>query len=120
MKGEVLDNGRVRVTTEDLKKGKTETVEADVCLLSTGRKPFTDGLGLETLGIKTDKLGRIEIDNKFQTNVDNIYAIGDCVEGPMLAHKAEEEGVVVAEYLAGKPVHPRGSGDCTHLVNAES
>lgn len=73
--------------------------------MSTGRRPYTEGLGLEELGIKTDKLGRIEVDSHFKTAVPSIYAIGDCIDGPMLAHKAEEEGIAAVETMAGFAGH---------------
>ena len=75
---------------EDRKSSKKETLEADVVLVATGRKPFTDNLGLESVNIKTDDRGRIEVNNHWQTTVPSIYAIGDVIKGPMLAHKAEE------------------------------
>ncbi|MCB0663266.1 MAG: FAD-dependent oxidoreductase, partial [Saprospiraceae bacterium] len=83
----------------------TFTLEADYCLVAIGRRPYTDNLGLENVGIKTDDKGRIEVDNHLQTNVDGIYAIGDVIKGAMLAHKAEEEGVFVAETMAGQKPH---------------
>lgn len=73
-------------------------------LLATGRRPVIDNLNLEATGIKTDR-GRILVDENFKTNVDGIYAIGDCIPGPMLAHKAEDDGVAVAEYLVGRKIH---------------
>lgn len=79
--------------------------EADKILVAVGRKPFTDGLGLESVCVEKDKQGRIPVDSHFKTNVDNIYAIGDVIPGPMLAHKAEEDGVAFAELLAGKAGH---------------
>ena len=86
---------------------KEETVEikGDYCLVAVGRKPYTENLGLENAGVKLDNRGRIETDNHLKTNVDTIYAIGDVVKGAMLAHKAEEEGVFVAEQLAGQKPH---------------
>ncbi len=104
IRGEKTENG-VKVFIEDNKTGKTEVVEADVCLLATGRAPYTENLGLDKLGIQVDKQGRVGINEKFQTNVENVYAIGDIVEGPMLAHKAEEEGVAVTEFLTGRDIH---------------
>jgi dihydrolipoamide dehydrogenase len=94
-----------QVTFEPVKGGDAKTIEADVVLVATGRKPYTEGLGLEDVGVKQDKQGRVEIDDHFKTNVDGIYAIGDVVAGPMLAHKAEDEGVAVAEILAGQAGH---------------
>ena len=86
-------------------KGETVEVKGDYCLVAVGRKPYTEGLGLENIGITTDKAGRIEVDGQLQTNVPNIYAIGDVIKGAMLAHKAEEEGVFVAETIAGQKPH---------------
>lgn len=83
------------------KTGKIETIKANIVLLSTGRRPYTDGLGLEKLGIGLTGQGQIEVDSIFQTNIKGIYAIGDVTPGPMLAHKAEDEGVAVAEEIAG-------------------
>ena len=80
-------------------------IKGDYCLVAVGRKPYTENLGLENAGVKLDNRGRIETDNHLKTNVDNIYAIGDVVKGAMLAHKAEEEGVFVAEQLAGQKPH---------------
>jgi dihydrolipoamide dehydrogenase len=82
--------------------GEEETINADVVLLSIGRTPYTEGLGLDTVGVETDARGVIQVDKHFQTNIAGIFAIGDCIPGPMLAHKAEDEGVVVAEILAGQ------------------
>ena len=97
--------GKGEVLVEDLKTGKQETLTAERVLMATGRRPYTWNLGLEELGIETDKMGRVMINEKFQTSLENIYAIGDLVDGPMLAHKAEEEGVAVAEFLTGKNIH---------------
>jgi len=85
--------------------GAAETVEADVVLVAIGRVPYTEGLGLDHLGVQLDQKGRIRTDDHFATNVTGIYAIGDVIAGPMLAHKAEDEGVAVAEILAGKAGH---------------
>ena len=93
------------VTFEPVAGGAAETIEADVVLVATGRKPFTDGLGLADAGMVMDKRGRVEIDGHWQTSVTGIYAIGDVVKGPMLAHKAEDEGVAVAEIMAGQHGH---------------
>lgn len=89
-----------RVTFEPVKGGEAQTVEADVVLVATGRKPYTTGLGLEGAGVALDDRGRVTIDGSFKTSVAGIYAIGDVVKGPMLAHKAEEEGAALAEILA--------------------
>ncbi|MFN7102063.1 MAG: dihydrolipoyl dehydrogenase [Pseudorhizobium sp.] len=94
-----------KVTFEAVKGGEAQTLDADVVLVSTGRKPFTEGLGLEEAGVTLDNRGRVEIDGHYKTNVDGIYAIGDVVKGPMLAHKAEDEGVALAEILAGQHGH---------------
>lgn len=87
------------------KKDQEVTIEGDYCLVAVGRKAYTEGLGLENLNITTDKAGRIDVDANLQTSVPGIYAIGDVVKGAMLAHKAEEEGVFVAEVLAGQKPH---------------
>jgi len=87
------------------KKGQEVVFTGDYCLVSVGRKPYTEGLGLEKVGVKVNEKGQVEINNHLQTNVSNIYAIGDVVKGAMLAHKAEEEGVVVAEFIAGEKPH---------------
>ncbi|WP_292897730.1 dihydrolipoyl dehydrogenase [Nitratireductor sp.] len=94
-----------KVTFEPAKGGDAETVEADVVLVATGRKPYTEGLGLDAMGVELDERGRVKTDKHFKTNVDGIYAIGDVIAGPMLAHKAEDEGVAVAEILAGQAGH---------------
>ncbi|WP_185984224.1 dihydrolipoyl dehydrogenase [Aureimonas mangrovi] len=103
--GIVSEGGKASVTFEPAKGGEAETVSADVVLVATGRRPFTDGLGLDEVGVQRDKAGRVEIDAGYKTNVDGIYAIGDVVKGPMLAHKAEDEGVALAEILAGQHGH---------------
>lgn len=95
----------VKLTIEPAAGGEQSTLEADVVLVSAGRVPFTDGLGLEKLGVETDKIGRITVDKKFMTNVSGVYAIGDVIPGPMLAHKAEEDGVACVEFIAGKEGH---------------
>lgn len=87
------------------KKGEEVTLEADYCLVAVGRKPYTEGLGIENTGVKVNDRGQVEVNDHLQTNVPNIYAIGDVVRGAMLAHKAEEEGVFVAELLAGQKPH---------------
>ncbi|TCD15932.1 dihydrolipoyl dehydrogenase [Oricola cellulosilytica] len=93
------------VTFEPVKGGNTESLTADVVLVATGRKPYTEGLGLERAGVVLDNRGRVEINEHWQTSVTGIYAIGDVVRGPMLAHKAEDEGMAVAEILAGQHGH---------------
>ena len=98
-------NNSVLVTFTDNKTSKSETIEADKVLVSIGRKPYTEGLNLSKVGIKKDDKGRIKVNEKLQTSVNNIYAIGDVIKGPMLAHKAEDEGIAVAEILAGQAGH---------------
>ncbi len=95
----------VVIKYENVKSSKVETIEVDKVLVSVGRKPYTEGLNLTKVGIKKDSKGRIEVNNKLQTTIDNVYAIGDVIKGPMLAHKAEEEGIAVAEILAGQAGH---------------
>ena len=95
----------VAINYIDIKNSKESIIEVDKVLVSVGRKPYTDGLNLSKVGIKKDNKGRIEVNNKLQTTVENIYAIGDVIKGPMLAHKAEEEGIAVAEILAGQAGH---------------
>lgn len=87
------------------KKGEDVTVEGDYCLVAVGRRPYTDALGLENLGIELDQRGRIPVDEHLQTQAEGVYAIGDVIKGAMLAHKAEEEGVFVAEVIAGQKPH---------------
>ncbi|MEW5423764.1 dihydrolipoyl dehydrogenase [Amorphus sp. 3PC139-8] len=95
----------LKVTVEPAKGGDAETLEADVVLVCVGRRPNTEGLGLDEIGVERDEKGRVKTDGHFKTNVDGIYAIGDVISGPMLAHKAEEEGVAIAESLAGQAGH---------------
>ncbi len=94
----------VKVTAEN-SKGESIVLDGDYCLVSIGRKPYTEGLGLENAGVKINAHGQIEVDDHLKTNAPNIYAIGDVIKGAMLAHKAEEEGVFVAETLAGQKPH---------------
>jgi dihydrolipoamide dehydrogenase len=96
---------RLKVSVEPAKGGAAETVEADVVLVSIGRVPYTGGLGVKEAGVKLDERGRVEVDSHFATSVPGIWAIGDVIKGPMLAHKAEDEGVAVAEILAGQAGH---------------
>jgi dihydrolipoamide dehydrogenase len=95
----------LKASVEPAAGGAAETIEADVVLVSIGRVPFTDGLGVDEVGVKRDNKGRVMVDAHYATNVPGIYAIGDVIAGPMLAHKAEDEGVAVAEILAGKAGH---------------
>ena len=102
----VEDRGKsVLISYTNVKNLKKEVLEVNKVLISVGRKPYTEGLNLSKVGIKKDSKGRIEVNNKLQTSVSNIYAIGDVIKGPMLAHKAEEEGIAVAEILAGQAGH---------------
>jgi dihydrolipoamide dehydrogenase len=103
--GVVKSGDGAKVTFEPVKGGEAQTLDADVVLVATGRKPYTAGLGLEESGVALDNRGRVEIDGHYRTNVAGIYAIGDVVKGPMLAHKAEDEGVALAEILAGQHGH---------------
>ena len=98
------ENNTINVTAED-SNGSNVNFEGDYCLVSVGRKPFTKGLNLSSVGINTNDKGQIEVNDKLQTNIENIYAIGDVIKGPMLAHKAEEEGVLVAEIIAKQKPH---------------
>ena len=102
----VEDQGKsVLISYTDVKNSKKEELKVDKVLVSVGRKPYTEGLNLSKVGIKKDSKGRIEVNKKLQTSISNIYAIGDVIKGPMLAHKAEEEGIAVAEILAGQAGH---------------
>ena len=94
----------VSINTLD-KSNKKNTIEADVVLISVGRRPFTKYLNLKKIGVQTDKKGMVKVNKSFETNIKNIYAIGDVIDGPMLAHKAEEEGIAVAEIIAGQSGH---------------
>ena len=96
---------QVEVAFTNNETSKEEKILADKVLISVGRKPYTEGLNLTKIGIKKDKQGRIEVNEKLQTSINNIYAIGDVIKGPMLAHKAEEEGIAVAEIIAGQAGH---------------
>ena len=97
-----IDKGVIIETTN---KDSKNNIEADVVLISVGRKPYTDKLNLEKIGVNLDKKGKIKVNKNFETNVKNVYAIGDVIDGPMLAHKAEEEGIAVAELIAGQSGH---------------
>jgi dihydrolipoamide dehydrogenase len=103
--GAVSTDTGVSLTVEPAAGGAAETVTADIVLLAIGRRPFTAGLGLEDVGVKLDGRGRVETDAHYRTSVAGIYAIGDVVAGPMLAHKGEDEGMAVAEIIAGKAGH---------------
>jgi dihydrolipoamide dehydrogenase len=95
----------VSVTFEPTQGGEPSELKADAVLVAIGRRPYTEGLGLEKLGVRTDERGVIQVDGRFQTSVPGVYAIGDCIPGPMLAHKAEEDGIVCVEMLAGQSGH---------------
>jgi len=95
---------KVEISVEPAKGGGAEVIEADAVLVAIGRRPHTDGLGLEAAGVKTDKHGFI-VANHFKTNIEGVWAVGDCIAGPMLAHKAEDDGVACIELIAGKPGH---------------
>ena len=103
--GVEVKDGSATVTVEPAAGGQAETLSADAVLVAVGRVPFTDGLGLEDVGVRKDNRGRVLTNEHFATNVPGIYAIGDVIAGPMLAHKAEDEGMAVAEILAGKAGH---------------
>ena len=99
------DNNKVIVEFEDKNTKTKNKIECEKVLVSVGRKPYTEGLNLSKIGINKDKKGRIDVDKEFRTSIKNIFAIGDVIKGPMLAHKAEEEGIAVAEILAGQSGH---------------
>lgn len=101
----VVNKGEEVEVIADTPKGEQITLTGDYCLVSVGRRPYTDGLNLEAAGLSTNQKGQIEVNNHLQTSVPNIYAIGDVIRGAMLAHKAEEEGVFVAETIAGQKPH---------------
>ncbi|WP_373502577.1 dihydrolipoyl dehydrogenase [Aestuariivirga sp.] len=96
---------KVTLTVEPAAGGAAETIDADVVLVAVGRVPFTEGLGLDEAGVARDNRGRVDVDHDYATNVPGIYAIGDVIKGPMLAHKAEDEGIALAEILAGQAGH---------------
>ncbi|GAB3986387.1 dihydrolipoyl dehydrogenase [Spirosoma daeguense] len=101
----VENKGDEVIVTMDTPKGESTTLTGDYCLVSVGRRPYTDGLNLEAAGLKTDDRGRIEVDNHLRTSVPHIYALGDVIRGAMLAHKAEEEGTFIAETIVGQKPH---------------
>ena len=101
----VENKGDEVIVTMDTPKGEQTTLSGDYCLVSVGRRPYTDGLNLEAAGLQTDAKGRIEVDNHLRTSVPHIYALGDVIRGAMLAHKAEEEGVFIAETIVGQKPH---------------
>ncbi|ENN72338.1 dihydrolipoyl dehydrogenase, mitochondrial [Dendroctonus ponderosae] len=104
--GASKSGGVVKVSVQDVKdSSKTEDLECEVLLVSVGRRPYTENLGLEEMGIERDQKGRVPVNSVFQTVIPNIYAIGDCIHGPMLAHKAEDEGIICVEGILGGAVH---------------
>ena len=105
VQGVEVKSGKATVRYKSKKDDSETSLEADVVLVATGRKPFTDGLGLADLGVETTERGQVATDDHWKTSIDGIYAIGDAIAGPMLAHKAEDEGMAVAEQLAGKQGH---------------
>ena len=105
VQGVSVKNGKATVSYKMRKDDAEAEVTADTVLLATGRRPYTDGLGLDGLGIAMSDRGQIEVNDRYRTNVDGIYAIGDAIKGPMLAHKAEDEGMAIAEILAGQHGH---------------
>ncbi|MFC2970356.1 dihydrolipoyl dehydrogenase [Acidimangrovimonas pyrenivorans] len=105
VQGTSVSRNKAKVSYKLRKDDSEHVLDADCVLLATGRKPYTDGLGLDALGVKTTQRGQIEVDARWRTTVDGIYAIGDAVPGPMLAHKAEDEGMAVAEVIAGQHGH---------------
>ena len=107
---EILEKSKIQISNLFLvasskSEGKKIKFESDVALISVGRKPYTKNLNLEKVGIELDEKKRIKVSKNYQTNIKNIYAIGDVIEGPMLAHKAEEEGIAVAELISGQSGH---------------
>ena len=105
VQGTDIKNDKATVTYKLLKDDSEHTLQADTVLVATGRKPFTKGLGLEELGVEISERGQIKTDDHYRTNIAGIYAIGDAIDGPMLAHKAEDEGMAVAEGIAGQHPH---------------
>ncbi|XP_037933608.1 dihydrolipoyl dehydrogenase, mitochondrial-like [Teleopsis dalmanni] len=103
--GATRSGNSVTVSVENAKSGEKEEIACDTLLVSIGRHPYTEGLGLEAVGIVKDDKGRIPVNGQFQTIVPSIFAIGDCIHGPMLAHKAEDEGIICVEGMHGMPVH---------------
>jgi dihydrolipoamide dehydrogenase len=98
-------NEAVTLKLEPAAGGERESLAADIVLVAIGRRPFTEGLGLDEIGVARDRDGRVEVNEDFATNIPGVYAIGDVIRGPMLAHKAEEEGIAVVERLAGQKTH---------------
>jgi dihydrolipoamide dehydrogenase len=103
--GATSAGSKMRIEVMDRASQSKETIECDLILVATGRRPFTDGLQLEKVGLSANEKGRIDINDHFESRVKGIYAVGDCVQGPMLAHKAEEEGIAAVEIMAGQAGH---------------
>eukprot|EP00050_Salpingoeca_kvevrii_P013491 m.28986 g.28986 ORF g.28986 m.28986 type:complete len:494 (+) comp5034_c0_seq1:80-1561(+) len=107
-------NGDALTISMESSKGKASTIETDVLLVCVGRRPYLEKLGIDEVGIKLDDKGRVDVNENFQTNVPSIYAIGDCIKGPMLAHKAEDEGIIAVEGMLGG--HPHIDYNCVPSV----
>jgi len=107
-------DGTIEIAMTDVKKDKQKTMDADCLLVCIGRRPYLENLGLDTVGVELDDKGRVAVNDHFQTNVPSIYAIGDCIHGPMLAHKAEDEGVICVEGMLGG--HPHIDYNCVPSV----
>lgn len=103
--GAKKEGSKIKVQVENAKGGNPQTLDADVLLVAIGRRPYTKALGVENVGLKLDAKGRVPVNERYQTSVPSIYAIGDVIEGPMLAHKAEDEGILCVEGIAGAKVH---------------
>jgi len=103
--GVTRDGANIKVSAENMKNNKVEELDCDALLVCVGRRPYTDNLGLDSVGLACDPRGRIPVNSRFQTAVPNIYAIGDCIDGPMLAHKAEDEGIICIEGICGGSPH---------------
>merc|ERR1719495_2444044 len=101
----VKSGDKVVVSIEGAKNGKKEELECDTVLVCIGRRPYTQDIGLDTVGLEVNNRGQIAVNSRFQTAVPSIYAIGDCIAGPMLAHKAEDEGIICVEGICGGAVH---------------
>jgi dihydrolipoamide dehydrogenase len=107
-------DGTINVVARNVKKDKLVDIECDVVLVSIGRRPYTSGLGLEAAGVEMDDRGRVKVNDRFQSNIPSIYAIGDVIDGPMLAHKAEDEGIITVEGMLGG--HPHIDYNCVPSV----
>jgi len=107
-------DGTLEIHAKNVKKDTETTIDADCLLVSVGRRPYLEGLGLDTVGVELDDKGRVAVNEMFQTNVPSIYAIGDCIHGPMLAHKAEDEGIITVEGMLGG--HPHIDYNCVPSV----